>query len=69
MYGYLKNDKLDDLSNALRIALSTDKTYIEELGKLKYYNMLLSEMGIRRPEAIKYFIEFILSHGGERYES
>jgi len=65
LYGYLKNDKLDDLSNALRIALSTDKTYIEELGKLKYYNMLLSEMGIRRPEAIKYFIEFILSHSGD----
>ena len=56
LYGYLKNDKLDDLSNALRIALSTDKTYIEELGKLKYYNMLLSEMDIRRSEAIKYFI-------------
>ena len=65
LYGYLKNDKLDDLSNALRIALSTDKTYIEELGKLKYYNMLLSEMDIRRSEAIKYFIEFILSHGGD----
>ena len=61
LYGYFKNDKLDDLSNALRNVLSTDRTYIEELGKDKYFNMLLSEMGIRRPEAIKYFIEFIFA--------
>jgi hypothetical protein len=68
LYGYFKNDKMDDLSNALRGVLSTDKKYVGETEEYKYYNMLLSEMGIRKTEAIKYIIELILSHGGENMD-
>ena len=51
---------MDDLSNEIRGVLSTDKN-IFETGGYKYYNMLLSEMGIRKTEAIKYYRTYIKS--------